>query len=398
MPRRRILVFNQYYAPAFESTAQLLTQLCEALAEDYEVSVITGVTEGAGPGREVRGGVDVLRVFSTTFERRRLSRRATNYLTYVASSLREGLTRRRPDLIVSMSDPPFVPAFAFVAARRFRVPYVSIVQDVFPEIAVELGRLQNPALVRALRLVVGLGLRHANRVVAIGETMKARLITKGVAPERIVVIRNWVDTDELVPGSKDNDWSRKHGLEDKFVVMHSGNVGYAQNLDVLVRAATFLRDLDDICFVVIGSGARKPELVELRDRLAADQVIFLPYQPREVLSQSLASADVHFIGLVEGLSGFVVPSRMNGVLSVGRPVIVAADPESEIVHVVEDARCGVAIEPGRPDLLARAIREAREGTHDLAAMGRNGRAYVEKEISRSVAVDRYRKLIAELLS
>ena len=96
MPRRRILVFNQYYAPAFESTAQLLTQLCEALAEDYEVSVITGVTEGAGPGREVRGGVDVLRVFSTAFERRRLSRRATNYLTYVASSLREGLTERPP--------------------------------------------------------------------------------------------------------------------------------------------------------------------------------------------------------------------------------------------------------------------------------------------------------------
>jgi colanic acid biosynthesis glycosyl transferase WcaI len=398
MPRRRILVFNQYYAPAFESTAQLLTQLCEALAEDYEVTVVTGLTEGVGPGREMRGDVEVVRVFSTAFERRRLSRRATNYLTYVASSIREGLTERPPDLVMSMSDPPFVPAFAFLAARRFRVPYISIVQDVFPEIAVELGRLRNPVLVRTLQLVVGLGLRHANRVVAIGETMRGRLIAKGVAPERIVVIRNWVDTDELVPGPKDNQWSREHGLADKFVVMHSGNVGHAQNLDVLVRAATFMRDLPDVRFVVIGSGARQAELVELRDRLGADHVIFLPYQPREVLSQSLASADLHFIGLVQGLSGFVVPSRMNGVLSVGRPVIVAADRESEIVHVVEDAQCGITIEPGRPDLLARAIREAREGIHDLAAMGRNGRTYVEKEISRSVAVDRYRELILELLA
>ncbi len=207
-----------------------------------------------------------------------------------------------------------------------------------------------------------------------------------------------MDTEELVPGPKDNQWSREHQLADKFVVMHSGNVGHAQNLDVLVRAATFMRDLDDVRFVVIGSGARQAELVELRDRLGADQVLFLPYQPREVLSQSLASADLHFIGLVQGLSGFVVPSRMNGVLSVGRPVIVAADRESEIVHVVEAARCGITIDPGRPDLLARAIREAREGAHDLAAMGRNGRAYVETEISRSVAVDRYRELIQELLA
>jgi glycosyltransferase involved in cell wall biosynthesis len=397
VPRRRILVFNQYYAPAFESTAQLLTQLCEELAADYDVTVVTGVAEGARPGGEVRNGVDVVRVFSTAFERRRLSRRATNYLTYVGSSLWTGLTESRPDLVLCMSDPPFVPAFAFLAARRFRVPYVAIVQDVFPEIAVELGRLRNPLLVRALHALVGLGLRNADRVVAIGETMQTRLVAKGVDPDRIVVIRNWVDATELVPTPKDNEWARQHGLADKFVVMHSGNVGHAQNLDVLVRAATFLRDLDDLRFVIIGGGARRIELAELGKRLEADQVQFLPYQPREVLSESLAAADMHFIGLAHGLSGYVVPSRMNGVLSVGRPVIVAADTESEIVRIVEDARCGIVIEPGRPELLAAAIRQARNGAYDLAEMGRNGRAYVEREIDRSVSVARYRELLDEML-
>src|SRR5881392_3816671 len=112
MPRRRILVLNQYYAPAFESTAQLLTQLCEDLAPDYDVTVITGAVEGAARGRELRNGVEIVRVFSTCFDRRHLPGRAVNYVTYVASSLRASLTARPPDIVLAMSDPPFIPAFA----------------------------------------------------------------------------------------------------------------------------------------------------------------------------------------------------------------------------------------------------------------------------------------------
>lgn len=397
MPRRRILVLNQYYAPGFESTAQLLAELCEALAADFDVTVVTGVVEGAAPGRELRNGVEVVRVISTAYERTRLSRRATNYLTYVGSSLWSALTERRPDLVLCMSDPPFVSAFAWAAARRHRVPYIAVVQDVFPEVAVELKRLQSPLLVRSLDALVGFGLKHATRVVAIGETMRRRLIEKGVAGGRVVVIRNWVDVSELRPMPRDNEWAQEHDLVGKFVVMHSGNVGHAQNLDVLVRASTFLRDLEDLRFVVIGSGARQAELVALSERLEATHMVFMPYQSREVLPLSLSAADLHFVGLAHGLSGYVVPSRMNGVLAVERPVIVAADRDSEIVGVVESAGAGIVIDAGRPDLLARAIREAHGGVHDLAAMGKRGREYVVREIDRSVSIDRYRRLIAELI-
>ncbi|MHB8468471.1 MAG: glycosyltransferase family 4 protein [Gaiellaceae bacterium] len=397
MARPRILVFNQYYAPAFESTAQLLTQLCEELAADHDVTVVTGVNEETRSGRELRNGVEVVRVPSTAYERRRLSRRAANYLTYVLSSVGVGLSRERPDLVLCMSDPPFVSAFAFAAAARFRVPYVAIVQDVFPEIAVALGRLRNPVLVRALDALVGLGLRHADQVVAIGETMRERLIAKGVDRERIAVIRNWVDASELAPQPKDNPWATEHGLDGKFVVMHSGNVGHAQNLDVLVRAATFLRDLDDLRLVVIGSGARQAELASLASTLETDHVVFMPYQDRDVLAQSLSAADLHFVGLAHGLAGYIVPSRLNGVLAVGRPVIVAADAESEIVRVVEDSDAGLAIAPGRPELLADAIRDAYDGKLDLEAMGLRGRAYVERELDRPIAVARYRAVIAELV-
>src|SRR5439155_25839224 len=133
-------------------------------------------------------------------------------------------------------------------------------------------------------------------------------------------------------------------------------------------------------FVGIGSGARQADLVRLRDRLDADTFVFLPYQPRESLSLSLSSADLHFVGLGRGLAGYVVPSRINGVLSVARPVLVAADGDSEIVAVVEEAGCGISVPPGRADLVAGAIRDAHEGRYDLAEMGRRGREYVVSKL------------------
>jgi colanic acid biosynthesis glycosyl transferase WcaI len=247
-----------------------------------------------------------------------------------------------------------------------------------------------------LRGLVGYYLRRADRIVAIGDTMRRRLEEKGARPERLRVIPNWIDTARLGPLEKANPWARNIGLDRKFVVMHSGNVGHAQDLDSLVRAATFLRDLDDLQIMIIGTGARHAELVALAKLLEVDRVRFLYYQSRGVLPQSLSSADVHVVGLAPGLAGYVVPSRLYGILAVGRPVIVAADPESETAQVVESIGCGIVVPSARPELLARAIRDAHDGRYDLEAMGRRGREWVEREADRSVAVRRYRDLLREL--
>ena len=396
----RVLVLNQYYWPGVEATAQLLTELCEALAEDVDVTVITGVLHGheQEPRRLVRHGVEIIRVPSTSFERTRLFARASNYLTYLSYALLRGLRGRRPDVVLCMTDPPIVADIALVVARRYRVPLVVISQDVFPEIAVQLKRLQNPVLMSLLRGLVSVYLRRADRVVAIGETMRKRLEAKGARPDRVEVIPNWVDTKRLEPHGKHTWWAREAGFEERFTIMHSGNVGHAQDLDSLVRAATFLRDLDDLLIAIIGTGARHAELVALAERLEADKVLFAYYQPRHLLAQSLSAADVHVVGLAPGLAGYVVPSRLYGILAVGRPVIVAADAESETAQVVEEIGCGILVPPGRPELLARAIRDAHDGKYDLDAMGACGRAWVEREADRSVAVRRYRDLLLELAS
>jgi glycosyltransferase involved in cell wall biosynthesis len=397
--RPRLLVFNQYYWPGVEATAHLLTQLCEALAADWDVTVVTGRLRGRehAPNFVERKGVTILRVHSTAFDRAPLHQRAANYLTYLARALRRGLVQERPDVVLCMTDPPMVGDVALVVARRWGVPLVVVSQDVFPEIAVELRRLENPLLVGLLGVLTRFYLRRADRVVAIGSTMRQRLEAKGVQPARIRVIPNWVSTRAVAPRPRDNEWAREQGIHDCFVVMHSGNIGHAQDLDTLIRSTTLLRDVDRLAVLLVGFGARHADHVALAQSLAADKVRFLHYQPRKRLSESLSSADVHFVGLARGLAGYVVPSRLYGILAAGRPVIVAADDESETAQLVREVGCGIVLPPGRPDLLAATIRELVEGRHDLEEMGRRGRAYVEAEADVEIAISRYRSVLEELV-
>ncbi len=396
--RKRILVLNQYYWPGVEATAQLLSQLCEALATDFDVTVVTGRLRGHPelPAEEIRGGVRIVRVSSTAYERSQLHLRAANYVTYLTDSVVAALREERPDLVLCMTDPPIVGDVGLIVSRRFGAPLLVISQDVFPEVAERLKRLESRALVGALRALVGLYLKRAERVVAIGETMKLRLEEKGTPADRIAVIPNWVDTREITPQPRDNEWAREHGLEDAFVVMHSGNIGHAQDLDSLVRAATFVRDLERLRIVIAGFGARHGELTALARRLEVTGVVrFLPYQPREVLAESLSAADLHYVGLARGLAGFVVPSRMYGILAAGRPVIVAADPESETVRIARETGCGIVLPPGSPVLVAGAIRDAATGVYPLAEMGARGREYVEREADQEIAFERYRRVVAD---
>jgi colanic acid biosynthesis glycosyl transferase WcaI len=349
------------------------------------VTVVAGPTRGAGPATETRNGVEILRVPSTAFSRSRLPARAANYLSYVVLAALRGLSARRPDAVLCQTDPPFLGAAAYVVARRFGVPLVVVVQDLYPESAEQTGKLTSPVVLDGLRTAVDFYLRRADRVVAISETMRRRLESRGVESERLAVIPGWVDTEEIHPIEVERDG--------RFVVMHSGNVGYAQELDTLVEAA---RRLGDVEFEIVGNGARRQNLERLASGLP--NVAFHPYRPRAELSDSLSSASLHFVGLAPGLSGYVVPSRLYGVLAAGRPVLVVADPESEAAQLVREARAGIVVPPGRPDEVAAAIRSARNGEYDLAEMGRRGRDYVVSRHGRDAGIAAYRALLDQVLA
>ncbi len=273
-PAAALLVLNQYYWPGVEATAHLLTELCEALAADFDVTVVTGRLRGRedAPDEEVRNGVRIIRVRSAVYDRAQL-RAPRRELRHVPRARCDSRALARPARRDPLHDRP---ADGGRARGRPRpcVPCSGRRRER-GRLPRDRGRAQaaraTPSSIGLLGAITRFSLQRADRVVAIGETMQRRLEEKGVDAERLRVIPNWVDTSSLSPRPRDNDWARENGLVGGFVVMHSGNVGHAQNLDNLIRATTFLRDLDDLRAVIVGFGARHADYVALAERLEADR-------------------------------------------------------------------------------------------------------------------------------
>ena len=214
------------------------------------------------------------------------------------------------------------------------------------------------------------------------------------------MIPNWVDTSEIQPQPRRNAWSAEHGLDDEFVVMHSGNIGHAQDLDTLVRAATFLRDLDRLRIMVIGFGARHGELTRLAQRLEVTRHGAVPRLPaaraparsRSPPATCTTSGSPAASPASSSRAGSTGSSPPGGRCS--SPPMRTARPS----RIVEEVGCGIVVPPGRPELVASVIRDVAEGRLSLEGMGERGRAWVEREADREVAFGRYRRVVADVVA
>jgi lipopolysaccharide/colanic/teichoic acid biosynthesis glycosyltransferase len=406
-----VCFFNRSYHPDRSATGQLLTELAEDLVRDFgcRVTIVAGPAlhapaEGqrarrrAVLERETRHGVEIVRARGTTFAPRRFAGRAANYLTYFASSLVAAWRVGRPDVVVALTDPPIIGLAAWLAARRARARFVFWCQDVFPEVARLLEDFHSRAVDAMLDRVNRFFLRRADRVVAVGETMRQRLIAeKGAAPDKVMVIHNWADCDAIVPGPRDNAFARAHGLVRRLVVMHSGNVGLAQELDTLLDAAARLRDRPELVVAIVGHGVKRAAL-EARVRAEGlDNVRFLPSQPKEGLRESFATADVFVVALKRGLAGYIVPSKLYGILAAGRPYVAAVEEACEVVAVTRKFDCGLLAAPGDPDALAARLRELCDDPVLRERLGENARR-AALAFDRRGQVRAYAELLGEVVS
>jgi putative colanic acid biosynthesis glycosyltransferase WcaI len=399
--RLRILVLNQYFHPDRSATSQLLTELCEDLALVHDVTVVTGrpsydpqfpVRSKGLVSDERHRRVKVARVWSTQFDRTSgMVGRAVNYATYLASSVVGAVRAGRPDVVLALTDPPPIGLTGLGIARLRGVPFVLVSKDVFPEVAVVLRLLSSRPVIGAARRVSQALFRGADRVVSIGRDMDERLVARGVPRDRISTIHDWSDASVVHPLDGPSVLRSERGWDDRFVVMHSGNVGLSQSLDALLGAADLLRDDPDVVVAVVGEGAAKAGLQAEARRRRLSNVEFLPYQPYETLSDSLGAANVHVVGLRRGLAGFVVPSKVFGVMAAGRPFIAAVEPEAEPALIAVEHGCGIRVEPDDPEALAEGIRAMRET--DLGEMSRNARKAFEERFDRPRATEAYRRLL-----
>ena len=354
-----------------------------------------GYTSTGGRGlvtRERHEGVDIRRANGSRMRPRRFAARATNYVTYFAAATVAGFGVGRPDVVVSLTDPPIVGLAALWTARRAGARFVYLCEDIFPEVAVLLEDFQSNTVNAALDRMNRYLFRQADAIVALGDRMRRRLVEeKGADPARVHVIHNWADCEAIVPGVKDNAFARAHGLVDRFVVMHSGNVGLSQNLEVLIEAADRLRSKERLTIAVVGDGSKRPALEAMAAARGLTNVRFFPYQPKALLHDSFASADAFVVSLKSGLEGFIVPSKVYGILAAGRPYIAATDPSAEPATIARDAGCGLAASPGDPGALADAIMAMHDDPEGTREMGNRARR-AARQFDRRVAVQAYHAL------
>lgn len=373
----RVCYFNRSYWPDTGATGQLLTELAEDLVSLHgiAVTVVTGhpITGEQLPAREVRNGVQIVRAAGTTFSQRRFVGRATNYLTYFTSAMWAALRLPRQDVTVALTDPPII-GLAALAARPRR-GMVFFCQDIFPEVAGLLEDFHSPLVNAVLDQLNRFLVRRASRIVALGDTMAQRLIEgKGAQPAKITVIHNWADTTAIVPDGKQNPFASAHDLTARFVVLHAGNIGHAQNLDAVIEAASHLTARPDILILFIGDGNRKPALQEAVRARGLTNVRFLPFQPREHLRWTYATSDVCLVSLKPGLAGYIVPSKLYPILAAGRPYVAAVEPSSEVAALTTAHRSGVVTAPGDAAALASAIVALADDHPRRQAMGAQARA------------------------
>jgi glycosyltransferase involved in cell wall biosynthesis len=226
--------------------------------------------------------------------------------------------------------------------------------------------------------------------------MKRRLVEgKGADPAKITIIHNWADCRAVAPGPRDNAFARQHGLVDRFVVLHAGNIGLSQDLEIVLHAAEQLRERPDVVFVFVGDGAKKKNLQEIAERRDLRNVKFLPYQPRETMDQSYATADVSLVSLKRGLAGVIVPSKIYNVLASGRPCVAALEQDCEVADIIRQHGCGYVINPGNASALTARVLDLAADRESAAAMGARARcAALSFDRPRQVAA--YHALLTEV--
>ncbi len=396
---QRLFFLNRYFYPDHSATSQILSDLAFPLAATgRQVRVITSLQRyddpvARLPAHEIVNGVDVSRVATTQFGRSALADRGIDYLSFYASAwraLRNVL--KRQDILVAMTDPPLVSIIAMNAAKRRGVHLINWLQDIYPEVAVELDiPLLNGPVGGGLSYLRDKSLRAATANVVVGRRMAERLALRGICPGKVEVIPNWSDDDQISPRpNADNPLRRKWGLDDKFVVGYSGNLGRAHEFDTVLAAGERLRQDPHIMFLFLGSGHRMDELARIVKTRGLDSTFrFLPYQDRALLKYSLCVPDVHWISLKPALEGLIVPSKFYGIAAAGRPILAITARDGEIARLVQEHNCGLVIEPGQADTLAAALAQLSTDAPSLAAMGLRARAMLDARFTRRHAFDQW---------
>jgi colanic acid biosynthesis glycosyl transferase WcaI len=396
----KFVLVNRFCFPDEAATSRLVSSLAFSLRrEGLPMHILASRMDHQRaahrpPARESIEGVQIHRIWSSRFGRQRLLGRAIDYLTFYLSACCWLLRKLKPgDVCILCTDPPLLSVVALAPIALKRAVPINWIMDLFPEVAIELGRMPRLAARIAVRLR-DISLRRVRCAVALTGRMADQLKRSGLAADRLRVVYPWSDGDAIVPvAAADNRLRQDWGLVGQFVLAYSGNMGRAHEFGTFLDAATLLRERGDTVFLFIGDGHRHDWVVrEVAQRRLAN-VVFKPLQPLEQLSHSLGVADVHLVSLLPEMEPLVIPSKFFGILAAGRPTLFVGAPDGEIARLIQAGDCGASVPIGQPELLVEWILRLRQDAQLRRAMGWNARRLFDARFTRSAATGEWARLL-----
>ena len=431
MEKKKLLIYAHYYIPDTASTGQILSELAEGMLGRLDVTVICVVPSYLGTiedpyktqkfYEETINGVKVVRIRVPEFSKTNKKSRIKNIVSYFIGAMAATFKVGKMDYVFSISQPPILGGLLGVWGKWVKhAKYIYNIQDFNPEQVLAVGYSKNRCITDAMMWLDKFSCRRSNLIITVGrdlvETVQKRFHGKKVP--KTVMINNWIDEKEIHPLPENHpkvvQFRKKYGLDDKLVIMYSGNIGLYYDLEKLVKVLKQFRkgytltgvyeegpktrDGREVVFAFVGAGSVLDKLISYSEKHHFENIVFIPYQEKADLIYSLNAGDIHWCVNAKGIKGVSCPSKAYGIMAAGKPVIGVLEGGTEVRGLIEECNCGKCCEPEDYVEVADIIRWYIENadSDEVKQMGANGRKYLEENLTRDVSVQRYADEILRL--
>lgn len=419
--KKRLLIYAHYYIPDTASTGQILRELAEGMLEQFDITVICVVPSYLGTVeekyktkmfyRENINGVDILRIRVPEFSKTNTMSRVKNILTYFLGAMIATFKVGKQDYVFSISQPPILGGLLGVWGKWMKhAKFIYNIQDFNPEQVMAVNYSKNKLIIGTMMFLDKFSCRQSNLIITVGrdllETVHNRF--RGKKVPKTVMINNWIDEKEIYPVEESHPkviaFKEKYGLNGKFIIMYSGNIGLYYDLENLIRVIEAVKpgtktvDGREVVFAFVGAGSILDKLVAYKEEKRLDNVVFIPYQDKAELIYSLNAADVHWCVNAKGIKGVSCPSKYYGIAAVGKSVLAVLEKDSEIRCIIEETDGGLCSDPCDYDAVGKNLKWFIEnaGTVDIVSMGKRSRENLVQNLTREVSVKKYAEEILKL--
>jgi Glycosyltransferase len=408
MNKNDVLILCQFFYPEYVSSATLPLEMAEDFVKKgILVNILCGYpkeyiygNDKAVPITEKYNGINIKRVKYLQLNRKHSFSRIINQLSFVVSVISKLSYIKMNKCIIVYSDPPMLPIITSLVNRIFKVKFIFVAYDIFPDIAIAMNATKkNSIMAKMMELINKSVYSNASKIVALGEEMKDYLLKYRVPNEsKIEVIPNWYDKNKLRYGVITNDKLKTLKDNGKFIVLYSGNMGTCQDMDTIVNVVLQLRNNKDICFVFTGHGNKANNIKKIIEDNNLENTIFYNFLVGEDYSNMLQIADCHIVSLEKGIEGLCVPSKTYSYLAAGRPLLAIMSQNTDISKMLKKYGAGFSFEQGNVNGFSETILYLHNNREESIRIGENARKAFLNLYERQICTEKYIKLVSHVLN